>query len=106
MPRRDSFDNRIDEVNLWDATNDMTPFTIKDGMSASTSWDLPPAYCAIIRSRWPNGKIKEKAYRNAKAAHKHMLKCVEHDADFTLMTEEAIRDTQFPPDEYQPNGPS
>ena len=61
MPRRDSFDNRIDEVNLWDATNDMTPFTIKDGMSASTSWDLPPAYCAIIRSRWPNGKIKEKA---------------------------------------------
>ena len=94
MSRRDSFDNRIDEVMGWDATNERTPFTIKDGLTASISWDLPPAYCAIIRSRWPDGKIKEKAYRNHKAAHKFMLKCMEEDAEFTLMTDEALRDTE------------
>ena len=98
MPRRDSFDNRIDEVNLWDASNERTPFTIKDGLSAAISWDLPPAYCAIVRSRWPNGKVKEKAYRNAKAAHKYMIKCIAEDAEFTLMTEEAIRDSKHPND--------
>ena len=94
MPRRDSFDNRIDEVNMWEATDEVTPFNIKEGLIASVSWDLPPAYCAVIRSRWPNGKIKEKAYRNAKAAHKHMLKCVQGDAEFTLMTDGELRDTE------------
>ena len=93
MTRRDSFDNRIDEVSMWEATNERTPFTIDDGLAAAISWDLPPAYCAIVRSRWPDGKIKEKAYRNAKAAHKYMVKCLENDAEFTLLTQEAIRDS-------------
>ena len=95
MTRRDSFDNRIDEVNMWEATNERTPFTIGDGLQASISWDLPPAYCAVVRSRWPNGKVHEKAYRNAKAAHKYMIKCLENDAEFTLLTEDAIRDSIY-----------
>ena len=98
MTRRDSFDNRIDEVNMWEATNERTPFTFRDGLQAAISWDLPPAYCAVVRSRWPNGKVHEKAYRNAKAAHKYMIKCLENDAEFTLLTDDALRDSDHPTD--------
>ena len=98
MARRDSYDNRIDEVMMWDATNERTPFTIKDGLAASISWDLPPAYCAIVRSRWPDGSIKERSYRNPKAAHKYMVKCLENNAEFTLLTDDALRDSDHPTD--------
>ena len=91
--RRDSFDNRIDEVNMSEATNERTPFTIRDGLTAAISWDLPPAFCAIVRSRWPDGRIKERSYRSAKAAHKYMIQCLENNAEFTLLTEDALRDS-------------
>ena len=80
---------------MWEATNERTPFTIRDGLQAAISWDLHPAYCAVVRSRWPNGKVHEKAYRNAKAAHKYMIKCLENDAEFTLLTEDALRDSIY-----------
>jgi len=85
---------------MWEATNERTPFTIDDGLAAAISWDLPPAYCAIVRSRWPNGKVQEKAYRNAKAAHKYMVKCLESDAEFTLLTDDAIRDSDHDAENY------
>jgi len=90
--RRDSFDNRIDEVTRWDATDEITPFTIEDGFGAAISWDLPPAYACVIRSEDPEtGKITEKSYRNAKFARKYLAKLFSTDAlDVTIMTENTI----------------
>tara|TARA_Y100001951_G_C11158759_1_gene193538 strand:- start:166 stop:477 length:312 start_codon:yes stop_codon:yes gene_type:complete len=100
---RDPYGNRIKEIMKWEATDDMTPMTIVDGFGAAISWDLPPAYCCLIRAEYPNGKIKEKAYRNVKAAQKFMKKCIADDADFTLLTEDTIRDTGFYDEQdYQP----
>lgn len=91
--RSDPYGNRIDEVSAWDAEDVVTPFSIEDGFMAAISWDLPPAYCCIIRSYWQNGKTEERAYRSPSAARNYMLKCVENDADFTLLTDDKIRDT-------------
>ena len=90
---RDPYGNRIREIMKWEATNELTPMTIDDGFGAAISWDLPPAYCCIIRAVYPDGKIKEKAYRNVKSAQKFMKHCIAEDADFTLLTEDTIRDT-------------
>ena len=91
--RKDPYGNRIDEVNAWDALDDVTPFTIDDGFQAAISWDLPPAYIGIVRSYWQNGKVEERAYRSRQAARNYMMKCVENDADFTLLTDDMLRDT-------------
>ena len=92
MARRDSFDHRIDEVSSWDATDDITPFSIQDGLGAAISWDLPQAYACIIRSHDPQtGKLTERSYRNAKAAKKYLAKLwVEDHEDVIILTEEAI----------------
>ena len=92
MARRDSFDNRIDEVTRWDATDDITPFTIEDGMGAAISWDLPPAYACIIRSQDPiTGKLTERSYRNAKAAKKHLANLwIKNHEDVVILTDNAI----------------
>ena len=92
MARRDSFDNRIDEVTQWEATDEITPFSIEDGLGAAISWDLPPAYACIIRSHDPKtGKLTEKAYRNAKAAKKHIAKLwIEDHEDVVILTDHAI----------------
>ena len=34
----------------WDATDDMTDYTILDGLEAASEWDLPEAYVCIVRS--------------------------------------------------------
>jgi len=90
--RRDSFDNRIDEVSKWKATDEITPFSIDDGLHAAISWDLPPAYSCIIRSEDPEtGKITEKSYRMPKAAKKYLAKLwTEDHLDVTILTEDAI----------------
>ena len=90
--RRDSFDNRIDEVSRWKATDEITPFSIDDGLHAAISWDLPPAYACIIRSTDPDtGKITERTYRNPKFAKKYLAKLWENDhEDVVILTEEAI----------------
>lgn len=99
--RKDYFANRIDEVTAWDAEDEITPFSIKDGLQASISWDLPPAFCGIIRSYWQNGKIEERAYRSPSAANRYMAKCLENDAAFTLLTDNTIRDTLVDYDDYE-----
>lgn len=99
--RKDYFANRIDEVTAWDAEDVITPFSIKDGLQASISWDLPPAFCGIIRSYWQNGKIEERAYRSPSAANRYMVKCLENEADFTLLTDDTIRDTLVDYDDYE-----
>ncbi len=91
--RRDPFGNRINEIKRWDATDEITPFTIKDGFSAAVAWDLPDCYVGIVRSYWLNGKVEERAYRSPSAARKYMDKLVENDCDFTLLTHDQIRDT-------------
>ena len=90
--RRDSFDNRIDEVSRWKATDEITPFSIEDGLGAAISWDLPPAYACIIRSHDPDtGKITEKTYRNAKAAKKHLANLwLKNHEDVVILTDNAI----------------
>ena len=90
--RRDSFDNRIDEVTRWDATDEVTPFSIDDGLHEAISWDLPPAYACIVRSEDPKtGKITEKAYRQPKPAKKHLAKLwVDEHLDVVILTEDAI----------------
>ena len=92
---RDPYGNRIKEIMKWEATDEITPMTINDGFAAAISWDLPPAYCCIIRADYPDGRIKEKAYKNVKAAQKFMKQCIAEDADFTLLTEDTIRDTGY-----------
>ncbi len=91
--RRDSFDNRIDEISKWQATDEITPFSIEDGLGAAISWDLPPAYCCIVRSYNINTeKITEKTYRNAKAARKYLAKLwlSDSDEDVIILTDQAI----------------
>tara|TARA_R100000152_G_C6694166_1_gene125077 strand:+ start:83 stop:427 length:345 start_codon:yes stop_codon:yes gene_type:complete len=91
--RKDYYANRIDEVTAWDAEDEITPFSIDDGLQASISWDLPPAFCGIIRSYWQNGRVEERAYRSPSAANRYMMKCLENDCEFTLLTDDMIRDT-------------
>jgi len=90
MSRRDPYGNRIDEVMEWDASNDLTEYTIEDGLHAAAMWDLPEAYACIVRST-KNGKITEKAYRSPSAAHKHLIKLMQTDADEVMvLTDETI----------------
>ena len=99
--RRDPFANRINEVSAWDAEDVITPFSIKDCLQAAISWDLQPAFCGIIRSYWQNGKIEERAYRSPSAANKYMAKLLENECDFTLLTDNMIRDTIADYDDYE-----
>ena len=90
--RRDSFDNRIDEVSRWKATDEITPFSIEDGLGAAISWDLPPAYACIIRSTDPDtGKITERSYRMPNAARKYLAKLwLKNHEDVVILTDNAI----------------
>ena len=91
MARSDPFGNRIDEVMEWDATDDLTEYTIKDGFAAAATWDLPEAFVCIVRSTGKNGKITEKAYRSPAAAHKHLLRLQDEEADeVTVLTDDTI----------------
>ena len=96
MTRKDPYGNRIDELMEWDADDAVTPFTIRDGFSAASSWELPEAYVAIVRARHLDGTVTERAYRSPSAAKRFMLTCAANLSDFTLMTDEAIRDTVPP----------
>jgi hypothetical protein len=91
--RKDPHSNRLTEIMKWEATNELTPFTIKDGFTAAHSWELPEAYVCIVRANWENEHIEERAYRSPQAANRFMRKCLETDANFTLLTDEAIKDT-------------
>lgn len=91
MSRSDPYGNRIDEVMEWEATDDLTDYTIEDGFNAAAMWDLPEAFVCIVRATGKNGKITEKAYRSAKAAHNHLLKLHNSDAtEVMVLTDETI----------------
>jgi len=89
MSRPDPFGNRIEEVMEWEATDDLTEYTIEDGLHSAAMWDLPEAFVCIVRATGKNGKITEKAYRSAKAAHKHILKLMDEDAEEVMILTDA-----------------
>ena len=91
--RKDPFGNRIKEIMGWKASNELTPFTIKDGFTAAHSWELPESHVCIVRANWDNDLVEERAYRSPTAASRYMRKCLDMGADFTLMTDESIKDT-------------
>ena len=93
MPKKDPYGNRVREIMKWKAPEEVTPFTIKDGFTAAHSWELPRAYCAIIRAVKLDGTIEERAYRDPHAANRFMAKCLEEESDFPLLTDDTIRDT-------------
>lgn len=90
MARPDPFGNRIDEVMQWTATDNLTEYTLEDGMEAADMWDLPDAFVCIIRSKATSGKIKEKAYRSVHAARKFVNKCLEEKDELLILTDNTI----------------
>ncbi len=76
--RHDPFGNRIKEIMKWEATDGLTPFTIRDGFTAAHSWELPEA-------------------------NRYMRKCLEMGAEFTLLTDESIKDTVPHENPYEDN---
>ena len=91
MARRpDPYGNRVSELMQWDATDDLTEFTIDDGFEAADMWELPEAYVCIIRSESESGKIIEKAYKSLPAARKFVKKCLEEQDDILILTENTM----------------
>ena len=90
----DPFKNRISEINLWQATDELTDVDFEMGHEAALSWNLPAAYVCIGRSIKPNGRVQERAYRQAKAAKTFMKSLLIEGSDYVVMTSNAVLDTQ------------
>lgn len=90
MARPDPFGNRIEEVMEWDATDDMTDYTMLDGLEAASQWDLPEAYACIVRCESKSGKITEKAYRSVHAARNFINKALDKNDKLLILTENTI----------------
>jgi hypothetical protein len=90
----DPFKNRISEINLWQATDELTEVDFEMGHEAALSWNLPASYVCIVRSIKPTGKIQERAYRQAKAAKNYMRSLLIEGSDYVVMTSNAVLDTQ------------
>ena len=88
------FDNRIRELNQWKATDELTDVTFDMGHEAALTWNLPASYVCIVRAVKQNGKIQERAYRQAKAAKNYMKSLLLNDDDYVVMTSNAVLDTQ------------
>ena len=101
--KKDPYGNRITEIMKWEATNELTPFTIRDGFTAAHSWELPEAYVCIVRANWAIDVVEERAYRSPQAANRYMRKCLEMGAEFTLLTDESIKDTVPHENPYEDN---
>ena len=93
MAKRKPKRNRIREVMKWDATDDLTPVSIIDGLDAACNWELPPAYVCIVRAINPDGTLTERAYKNGKSAKKFMMRTIAEGGDFTLLTDQVLQDT-------------
>lgn len=75
----------------WEATDDLTEYTIDDGLHSAAMWDLPEAFVCIVRATGQNGKITERAYRSPKAAHNYLLKLRDEGAqEVMVLTDETI----------------
>ena len=88
------FDNRIRELNQWKATDELTEVTFDMGHEAALSWNLPASYVCVVRAVKQDGKIQEKAYRQANAAKRYMKRLLMNDDDYIVMTSNAVLDTQ------------
>ena len=92
--RKDPFENRIRELNKWQATDELTQVTFDMGHEAALSWDLPAAYVCVVRAVKQDGTIQEKAYRQSNAAKRFMKGLLMNDDDYIVMTSNAVMDTQ------------
>jgi len=100
MARRyDPFPNRITEVSRWKATDELTPFDSEMCLEAAACWDLPPSHVAIIRAYMKDGTILERSYRSPGYAHRFIRSLLKSKIDFTILTENTIRDT-LPQEEF------
>ena len=88
------FDNRIRELNQWKATDELTEVTFDMGHEAALSSNLPASYVCVVRAVKQDGKIQEKAYRQATAAKRYMKRLLMNDDDYIVMTSNAVLDTQ------------
>ena len=93
MNKRDPFDNRIRDINRWKATDELTEVTFDMGHEAALTWDLPASYVCVVRAIKTDGKIEERAYRQANAAKRYMKNLLVNDHDYVVMTGNAILDT-------------
>ena len=85
--------SKFHELNSWQATDQLTPVSIVDGLEASVNWELPPAYVCIVRAINADGTLTERAYKNGKAAKKFMMRTIAEGGDFTLLTDQVLQDT-------------
>ena len=90
---KDPFKNRIQELNMWDATDELTQVDFAMGHEAALTWDLPASYVCVVRAIKSDGKIEERSYRQAKAAKTYMKNLLINDCDYVVMTGNAILDT-------------
>ena len=93
MARPDPFKNRIKELNKWQATDELTQVDFAMGHEAALTWDLPASYVCVVRAMKTDGKIEERAYRQANAAKRYMKNLLVDDHDYVVMTGNAILDT-------------
>jgi len=90
----DPFKNRISEINLWQATDELTEVDFEMGHEAALSWNLPASYVCVVRAVKSDGQIQERAYRQANAAKRYMKDLLMNDHDYVVMTSNAVLDTQ------------
>ena len=93
MNKPDPFKNRIRELNKWQATDELTQVDFLMGHEAALTWDLPASYVCVVRAMKTDGKIEERANRQAKAAKTYMKNLLINDCDYVVMTGTAILDT-------------
>lgn len=82
----------------WEATDDLTDYTVADGLDAAAVWDLPEAYVCIIRCEDKSGKIKEKAYRSIHAARKFVNERLDQEDELLILTDNTMS-VPLPPDD-------
>ena len=93
MAKSDPFKNRIKELNKWQATDELTQVDFAMGHEAALTWDLPASYVCVVRATKSDGKVEERAYRQAIAAKRYMKNLLVNDCDYVVMTSNAILDT-------------
>ena len=88
------FNNRIAELNKWQATDELTQVTFDMGHEAALTWDLPASYVCVVRAVKRDGTVQERAYRQSMAAKRFMKSLLLNDDDYIVMTSNAVMDTQ------------
>ena len=88
------FNNRIAELNKWQATDELTQVTFDMGHEAALTWDLPASYVCVVRAVKRDGTVQERAYRQSIAAKRFMKSLLLNDDDYIVMTSNAVMDTQ------------